>query len=324
VRTSSQDGRKLTELAEAWHKAALDRKVRLRDAKRWRAVVVRFQEWLGHDDLSRVTPEKVQAWGDERIAVGIEAKTINDTDFSALRAVFKWGKQRGWLVTNPAAEARVEGRGKTITRERYFSEQEIAAILRAANAVQGTPRENPKTTAAKRWVRWLCAYSGARVAEMIQLRKQDVREDQAGWVMRLTPEAGAMKNNAFRDVPVHDHLIALGFLDFVESANEGPLFCEIGKDGTTTGPAEGVYSRVLAVVRSVIPDPNVQPNHAWRYTFKTYGYEAGLDHLTLDAICGHSAKTKGNDYTKVTLKKRIEAMALFPRYTVTDLEQAAA
>ena len=119
-------------------------------------------------------------------------------------------------------------------------------------------------------------------------------------------------------------MIALGFLDFVQSANEGPLFCELGKDGTTTGPAEGVYSRVLAVVRSVIPDPNVQPNHAWRYTFKTYGYEAGLDHLTLDAICGHSAKTKGNDYTKVTLKKRIEAMALFPRYKVTDLEQAAA
>ena len=132
-----------------------------------------------------------------------------------------------------------------------------------------------------------------------------------------------MKNNAFRDVPVHQHLIALGFLDLVERAKEGPVFCEIGKDGTTTGPAQGVYNRVLALVRSVVPDPNVQPNDAWRYTFKTYGYEAGLDHLTLDAICGHSAKTKGND-TKVTLKKRIEAMALFPRYKVTDLERAAA
>ena len=40
------------------------------------------------------------------------AKTINDTDFAALRAVFKWGKQRGWLSTNPAAEAKIEGRGK--------------------------------------------------------------------------------------------------------------------------------------------------------------------------------------------------------------------
>ena len=104
--------------------------------------------------------------------------------------------------------------------------------------------------------------------------------------MRLTPEAGGIKNNTFRDVPVHQHLIALGFLDLVERANYGPLFCEIGKDGTTTGPAQGVYKRILEVVRSVVPDPKVQPNHAWRYTFKTYGYEAGLDHLTLDAIPG--------------------------------------
>jgi integrase len=159
---------------------------------------------------------------------------------------------------------------------------------------------------------------------MIQLRKQDVRPDQAGWVMRLTPEAGGIKNNTFRDVPIHQHLIALGFLDLVERAKDGPLFCELGKYGTTTGPAEGVYKRVLELVRSAVPDPKVQPNHAWRYTFKTYGYEAGLDHLTLDAICGHAAKTKGNDYTKVTLKKRMEAMASFPRYKVTGTTRSAA
>jgi hypothetical protein len=34
-------------------------------------------------------------------------------------------------------------------------------------------------------------------------------------------------------------------------------------------------------VRSAIPKLEVQPNHAWRYTFKKYGYEVGLDHLTL-------------------------------------------
>ena len=97
------------------------------------------------------------------------------------------------------------------------------------------------------------------MAEVIQLRKQDVRKDEAGWVIRFTPEAGGIKNNAFRDVPVHQHLIALGFLDLVERANDGPLFCEIGKDGTTTGPAEGVYKRILEVVRSVVPVPKFNP-----------------------------------------------------------------
>ena len=62
-------------------------------------MALRFKEWLGHDNLGRVTPERVQAWGDERNAQGIAAKTINDTDFAALRAVFKRGQQRGWLAS---------------------------------------------------------------------------------------------------------------------------------------------------------------------------------------------------------------------------------
>jgi integrase len=151
---------------------------------------------------------------------------------------------------------------------------------------------------------------------MIRLRKKDVRKEQGWWVIRLNPEAGAIKTNQYRDVPVHEHLIAIGFLKFVNEAEPGHLFCEVGTDGTTAGPSEGVYKQIRDMVRTVVPDPNVQPNHAWRYTFKTYGYEAGLDHLTLDAICGHSAKTKGNDYTKVTLRKRFEAMAAFPQYPV--------
>lgn len=103
----------------------------------------RFREWLGHDDLSRITPADVQRWGDERNANGIKAKTINDTDFAALRAVFGWGEGRGWLSINPAEKAKIEGRGKKRTREPWFLEDERARILNAALAVRGTKRESP-------------------------------------------------------------------------------------------------------------------------------------------------------------------------------------
>jgi integrase len=270
-----------------------------------------------HDDLNGVTLARVQAWGDERNAAGIAPKTINDTDFSALRAVFGWGAKRGWLSFNPAEGAKIEGRGKTKTRERYFSETEIRTILTTAQAVTGSGREDPKTTEAKRWVPWLCAYSGARVSEIIQLRKHDVRQEGPVWVMRLTPDAGSVKTNDFRDVPIHGHLVELGFITFVDLATDGPLFCNIGDDGTTTGPASGVYKRVRDLVRSVVTDPTVQPSHAWRYTFKTRGFEEGIDRLALDAICGHGSKSQGEEYTKVTLKKRIEAMVSFPRYEIS-------
>jgi integrase len=316
AKPSAQMGHSLTGLADAWHTAALARGVRSRDAKRWRLVVLRFKKWLNHDDLRRVTLEKVQAWGDERSAAGIKAKTINDTDFAALRAVFGWGKKRGWLSSNPAEDAKIEGRGKKRTREKYFLPEEITAILSAALAVKETERERLKTTAAKHWVPWLCAYSGARVMEMIQLRKEDVRKDGGGWVIRLNPEAGDIKTDDYRDVPVHTHLVSLGFIDFVHQSKPGHLFCDVGKDGTTTGPADGVYKRILTMVRGVVSAKGVQPNHAWRYTFKTYAHEAGFDSFTADAICGHAGRTKGDDYRKVTLKTRMAFMAAFPRYSL--------
>lgn len=317
-------GMRITALAEAWHDAALNRGVRERDARRWKAVAHRFKKWLGTDDLDQVTSDKVQAWADERNAKGIAAKTINDTDIAALRAIFAWGKRRGWLFSNPAEDVRIDGRGRKRTREKWFLQDEIAAILNAALAVQGTKRENPKTTAAKRWVPWLCAYSGARVVEMIQLRKEDVRQVGAAWVIRVNPEAGDVKTDDYRDVPVHEHLIATGFIEFLQRSKSGHLFCDLGTDGSTAGPADGVYKRVYTMVRGVVTDERVQPNHAWRYTFKTQGHDSGLNDLTVDAICGHAARTQGEAYRGVTVKKRIEAMAAFPRYKLTDVEQAAA
>ena len=32
----------------------------------------------------------------------------------------------------------------------------------------------------------------------------------------------------------------------------------------------------------MVPDPNVQPNHGWRHTFKTIGLEAELPERVLD------------------------------------------
>lgn len=308
-------GHTLSGLAQAWHDAALARDVTKRDAERFRRVVLRFAEWLGHDDATRVTRPDAVRWADTRSKAGIAASTINKVDMAALRAVFEWGTDRDLLDANPLARGvRIEARGKPKVREKFFDDAEVSAILGAALSVKPTKREDPKTTAAKRWVPWLCAYSGARVVEMIQLRKQDIRHEAGSWVIRLTPEAGGIKAHEFRDVPVHEHLIALGFPAFVKDAADGPLFYNIRKRGSISGPIQGVYARLRHFVRDIMPDRNVQPHHAWRYTFKTRGLEADIEPLVLDAICGHAPGTKGADYIKVTLKKRVTAMRKFPRY----------
>lgn len=325
---SAQDKpqRSLTALVQAWHKAALDRGVLRRDADRIKRRFEILIEFLGHDDASRVTKQDIIRWKDKRLADKRSVKLINDTDIASFSNVFNWGVEREWLSFNPTDGTRIKSKRKTAeTREKYFLPDEAAKILQHAAAVVGTKKEAPKTTAAKRWVPWLCAYSGARVAEMIQLRKQDVRKDPAqGWVIRLTPEAGSIKNNKFCDVPVHEHLIATGFIDFVNHSKTGHLFFDVGKDGTIDGTAEGVYKRVYEMVRKFVPKEMRQPNHAWRYTFKTNGLEAGIELLTLNAISNHAPRTQGEAYTKVTLKTRANAMRKFPRYVLTKSSGAVA
>ncbi|WP_461327144.1 DUF6538 domain-containing protein [Bradyrhizobium barranii] len=315
---SKATGRSLTALAVAWHKAALDRGVTRRDADRIKRRFEVLIEFLGHDDASRVSKQDIIRWKDQRLADKRSVKLINDTDIASFSNVFNWGVEREWLASNPTDGTRIKSkRKKAEVREKFFLPDEAAAILQHAAAIVGSKREDLKTTAAKRWVPWLCAYSGARVAEMIQLRKQDVRKDPVhGWIIRLTPEAGSIKNNKFCDVPVHEHLIATGFIDFINNAKVGHLFCDPGKSGAIEGPAEGVYKRVYEMVRELVPREMRQPNHAWRYTFKSYGLEAGIEALTLDAISNHAPKTQGEMYTKVTLKTRSNAMRKFPRYAL--------
>ena len=67
-------------------------------------------------------------------------------------------------------------------------------------------------------------------------------------------------------------------------------------------------------VRMFVKDPHVQPNHAWRHTFKTIGSEAGIQDKVLDAICGHDPRTVGEGHGGVTLRAKARAIHAFPKY----------
>ena len=88
---------------------------------------------------------------------------------------------------------------KAKLRSKGFTDKEAIAILTVASAIIMPKRWAP-TEAAKRWVPGLCCYSGARVGEMAQLRKQDVRQEDGRWTITITPEAGTVKTNEAHDV----------------------------------------------------------------------------------------------------------------------------
>jgi len=101
----------------------------------------------------------------------VSPKTVEDSDLAGLKAVFGWAVSNRLLPSNPAEAIAIKlGKPKRL-RSKGFTDAEAQAILKAASELQ-RGKETLKTFAAKRRVPWLCAYTGSRVGEMAQLRKQ--------------------------------------------------------------------------------------------------------------------------------------------------------
>lgn len=204
---------------------------------------------------------------------------------------------------------------KVRDREQGFTEEEAKAILAAADGYEKPKRESQSMADAKRWVPWLCAHSGARVTEVCQLRKEDVRREDGIAFVRITPDAGSVKTGEYRDVPLHQELVDKGFLAFVAASPDGPLFHRTkANPDAQSSPANTVGKRLAVWIRELGVVGKVAPNHGWRHRFKTVGREAGADGRVLDAICGHAGRTAGENYGDVTLKAKAKALAMMPKY----------
>jgi hypothetical protein len=145
--------------------------------KRYRGGLNDLETFLGTRDLGVATPDRIQAWVDDlasrtvgeedeaRRAVG--DKTIKESHLAAARSFYGWAVKRKKLKINPALDVHVDVRKKPKLRQPYFTDEERDLIL---SETLRTPsgRESPEFRAAKRWIPWICAYTGARVNEITQ------------------------------------------------------------------------------------------------------------------------------------------------------------
>lgn len=309
----------LTGLVEAWWPEAKAANRSVSTYESYRNTMRRFVAFVKHDDAGRIRLADVLAFKDARLAEGRSPKTVGDSDIAGLRAVFKWAVDNGKLVENPAEKAKVVRAKQMRIRSKGFTAEETSALLRQSLDYANL-RESPKLAAAKRWVPWLCAYTGARVGEMVQLRKEDFRQAPEGWVLRITPEAGTVKDKEMREVLLHTHLLDLGFIDFVVGSQDGYLFLTPDAEGQIRGRWEAAKNRLREFAREAVTDKAVAPQHGWRHLFKTIGREAGIEDSILDSICGHAPSSIGGRYGGVTLKAQRDAFARFPRFEVGTRE----
>ena len=222
-----------------------------------------------------VSRAEIQQFADKRLSEGTSVATVNDGDLAALKSIFGWAVSRDLMTRNAADGIRFkeDKKGKRPTEKTGFTEEEATAILKHALSHKRSGRESDKMAAAKRWVPWLQAYSGTRVGEMGQLRKQDIKLHNKRWAMEVTPDAGKQKRGNAWLIPLHPHLIELGFVDFVRAAPAGHLFItpnpkayKVDAPDTRSkdprgilGPLSAVNNRLAEFAREVVKRPDVAP-----------------------------------------------------------------
>lgn len=306
---------KALELFDAWTKAVQPAEGTV---YRWATV---FKEANRHfPDVRRITYEKAKAWMTGLVNEKRSAGTVAGAWRTALKTVFTWGLKERLIESNPFPEVHISVPRKNVEREgKAFEKAEIKTILSAALLSSDARSYSER---ARRWVPWICAYSGARAGEITQLRAADIQQRDGFWFARLTPSAGKMKTRKARTIPLHEHLIEQGFIEFVHRANGSPLFYEPNErsdkrveNRPRQNQAERMRSQVGMWVRSLgVNDPEISPNHAWRHTFKTIAARVSIDERYSDAITGHVPPTTGRKYTTPTPEDLAEAIKKFPRY----------
>ena len=268
----------------------------------------RFAAWLGHDDMARVTFPNCRDYRDFLIEEGELKPTSILNHVKALKALFTFAFENDHIPSNPMARIKFKA-GDGEERD-DFTPEERRLILTAARDAGPVIK----------WCNWLSSFQAPRLSEILDAHTRDVVVEEGVPVMKIrrkyrSPDQRLKTKVSTRMVPLHSAVLAEGFLDYVGSVGDGPLFPQLSLD--TYGRRAGkVTSPISKWLRNVvgITDPN-KPFYSHRHTAVSYtltpeGHPAVKEDIER-YLTGHAGKDVharyGDQWIK-TLKAAIEVI----------------
>ena len=154
----------------------------------------------------------------------------------------------------------------------------------------------------KYWVPLIGLYSGMREQEILQLYVEDVRQYENLWVFDLNlnhPDKRLKTVQSKRLVPLHEDLISLGFLSFLERRTKqdakGRLFSDapMAADGTYSSTFSKWFSRYL---KNIAIKTDKTSFHSLRHNIKDGFRNSGCSDELAENFVGRSTGTTGEAY----------------------------
>lgn len=292
--TEEDEGGSLSELFLKWEK---ETQPPAKTRWEWNKIRERFTKLaLGGADLpvKRIERKHLVAFKDALLAENKSPATIGKA-LAAVKSVLSFGVNNGLLQTNAAVGVKVARKSNGTNGDDKvlpYTVEEARAILSAASKLTPEPHQ--------RFLPWIAAYSGMRLAEAAGLRIEDVRQVDGVWCFSIEDsDVRRIKTASSRRlVPVSPVLIEdaglLAYRDAQESKGETRLFPEVTAD--RHGIVGAAYSKWYGRwSRTVVPDRR-KVFHSWRHLVEDRLRDAGVPEDQRDALLGHSSSRMGRRY----------------------------
>ena len=161
-----------------------------------------------------------------------------------LRQVFAWAVVSGLLPENPFAGVGLSKRAKAAKKATEPGSARRAWTPSELRTLFAWRSDNPAEPLF--WAPRIGVATGSRMADILELRGSDFREDgEGGWLVAFAARGQGKNKQARRDVPLHSGLIEAGLLRLVEAADDGYLFPDLQRDarGRLSGPFSKIFGR---------------------------------------------------------------------------------
>ncbi|MFA0145376.1 DUF6538 domain-containing protein [Vibrio lentus] len=263
--------------------------------------------------------EEIIQMGDQPIST----HTINDT-FKVVSGFFDWLVLNEKVVRNPFTKLKVKLDVKASEERKVFTRTDLKKIFDLP-----VFKERSKET-WHYWMPLLGLYTGARINEICQLYKDDVIEVDVNGVdvtntegvdgiwcidFKADREDQTLKTkSSWRTIPIHQKLIDLGFIEYVQSLPMGRIFSTL-----KYFPSEG-YAKYPSKWFSVQRDKALTEEerikktfHSLRHTVANEYKQMGVEYSPASYLLGHLNETMtygryGKDYKVDKLKPIVDSL----------------
>lgn len=307
------------QLIDIWLRSTRSQRETTKQA--YRNTLFDFAEFVTYKPLVEVSRKDIVAFRDSVLLAGASPVTAN-SKVGILRTIFRGAQDYEVISSNPAIDIRTNA--PHIGKARIpFSTDDLRKIFSSSLYVsQYRPVSGGKEAAY--WLPLLALFTGARVEELAQLLVSDVREISGlGHYINISDDAkhAHLKNaSSRRRVPIHEALIACGFLDYVARQKKTEmLFGDLKPNhrGKFAGYFSYFFSNYLRHKIGIVDERKVF--HSFRHTFKEICRKVGIEEAVHDALTGHSKPSAGRKYgnEQYPFEPLFEAMA---KFEVSDLD----